>query len=53
MKTVFCDCGEATVVKKVLKEGPNKGRRFHCCAKMLCRFFKWADRGSWALETVP
>ena len=32
----------------VHKEGPNKGRKFHCCAKLQsdstrCKFFSWAD----------
>ena len=30
-------------MKRVKKDGPNKGRLFFCCAnEMSCRYFQWA-----------
>ncbi|XP_022093607.1 DNA topoisomerase 3-alpha-like [Acanthaster planci] len=43
---VMCQCGQAAVLRTVQKEGPNKGRDFHCCGKpqgKQCKFFEWAD----------
>nr|XP_061805264.1 DNA topoisomerase 3-alpha-like [Nerophis lumbriciformis] len=42
----MCDCNEATVMRVVQKEGPNRGRMFHTCGKprdKQCNFFQWAD----------
>lgn len=48
--TPVCNCNEAAVTRTVQKDGPNKGRTFHACAKprqQQCNFFQWAD------ENVP
>ncbi|XP_044577691.1 DNA topoisomerase 3-alpha-like [Cotesia glomerata] len=44
-----CKCNEPAKKTIVRKEGPNKGRAFHACAKKLgnsCKFFRWADKKS-------
>lgn len=41
-----CLCSQAAVTRTVQKDGPNKGRQFHTCAKpraQQCGFFQWAD----------
>ncbi|XP_053327854.1 DNA topoisomerase 3-alpha [Spea bombifrons] len=41
-----CMCNQAAVTRTVLKDGANKGRQFHTCAKpreQQCGFFQWAD----------
>ncbi|XP_042293597.1 DNA topoisomerase 3-alpha isoform X2 [Sceloporus undulatus] len=41
-----CRCEQPSVTRTVLREGPNKGRQFHTCAKpreQQCGFFQWAD----------
>lgn len=41
-----CLCSQPTVTRTVQKDGPNKGRQFHTCAKpreQQCGFFQWAD----------
>lgn len=46
----MCNCNLAAVTRTVQKDGPNKGRTFHTCAKpreQQCGFFQWAD------ENVP
>eukprot|EP00039_Didymoeca_costata_P013077 m.193912 g.193912 ORF g.193912 m.193912 type:complete len:982 (+) comp15669_c1_seq5:201-3146(+) len=45
---VMCDCGSASVVRTVSKAGPNEGRQFRGCGKMMqdtsrCNFFQWLD----------
>ncbi|VDM82338.1 unnamed protein product [Strongylus vulgaris] len=41
-----CVCGINAVQRTVLKEGPNKGKKFWCCSKPMgqpdkCNFFEW------------
>ncbi|XP_038064080.1 DNA topoisomerase 3-alpha-like [Patiria miniata] len=46
---VMCQCGQAAVLRTVQKEGPNKGKDFHCCGKpqgKQCKFFEWTDGNS-------
>ncbi|CAO1630500.1 unnamed protein product [Parajaminaea phylloscopi] len=42
-----CDCNLEAALRTVSKEGPNKGRQFHCCPKesnaVRCRMFEWLD----------
>lgn len=41
-----CLCGQPAVTRTVQKDGPNKGRQFHTCAKpreQQCGFFQWVD----------
>ncbi|XP_012294191.2 DNA topoisomerase 3-alpha isoform X1 [Aotus nancymaae] len=41
-----CLCSQPTVKRTVQKDGPNKGRQFHTCAKpreQQCGFFQWVD----------
>ncbi|XP_048222637.1 DNA topoisomerase 3-alpha [Perognathus longimembris pacificus] len=41
-----CLCSQPAVTRTVQKDGPNKGRQFHTCAKpreQQCGFFQWAD----------
>ncbi|XP_054565652.1 DNA topoisomerase 3-alpha isoform X2 [Eptesicus fuscus] len=41
-----CLCSQAAVTRTVQKDGPNKGRQFHTCAKpraQQCGFFQWVD----------
>ncbi|XP_036749887.2 DNA topoisomerase 3-alpha isoform X5 [Manis pentadactyla] len=41
-----CLCSQPTVTRTVQKDGPNKGRQFHTCAKPRehqCGFFQWVD----------
>ncbi|XP_063791016.1 DNA topoisomerase 3-alpha [Pseudophryne corroboree] len=45
-----CMCNQPAVTRTVQKDGANKGRQFHTCAKpreQQCGFFQWAD------ENVP
>ncbi|MBN3312158.1 TOP3A topoisomerase, partial [Atractosteus spatula] len=47
---ILCKCNEPAVTRTVMKDGPNKGRTFHTCARpreQQCGFFQWAD------ENVP
>ncbi|GMT17616.1 hypothetical protein PFISCL1PPCAC_8913 [Pristionchus fissidentatus] len=42
-----CLCGQASTIRTVQKEGPNKGRQFWTCSKPMaapdkCNFFEWA-----------
>uniref|UniRef100_A0A8C9M5J8 DNA topoisomerase n=1 Tax=Panthera tigris altaica TaxID=74533 RepID=A0A8C9M5J8_PANTA len=55
-----CLCSQPTVTRTVQKDGPNKGRQFHTCAKpreQQCGFFQWADEnvapGSLGVQTWP
>ncbi|XP_015264887.1 PREDICTED: DNA topoisomerase 3-alpha [Gekko japonicus] len=44
-----CKCDQPAIVRTVQKEGPNKGRQFHTCAKpreQQCGFFQWADENA-------
>ena len=44
-----CLCSQATVTWTVQKDGPNKGRQFHTCAKpreQQCGFFQWVDENA-------
>nr|XP_057906442.1 DNA topoisomerase 3-alpha isoform X2 [Doryrhamphus excisus] len=46
---IVCNCNEAAVTRTVLKDGPNKGRKFHACGKprdQQCNFFQWADENA-------
>lgn len=41
-----CLCSEPAITRTVQKDGPNKGRQFHTCAKpreQQCGFFQWVD----------
>ena len=41
-----CKCGKASVKRAVVKQSPNKGRKFWCCAGGRdngCRFFEWVE----------
>lgn len=41
-----CLCSQPAVRRTVQKDGPNKGRQFHTCAKpreQQCGFFQWVD----------
>ncbi|XP_077173216.1 DNA topoisomerase 3-alpha [Paroedura picta] len=41
-----CQCNQQAILRTVQKEGPNKGRQFHTCAKpreQQCGFFQWTD----------
>uniref|UniRef100_A0A2K6TGE9 DNA topoisomerase n=1 Tax=Saimiri boliviensis boliviensis TaxID=39432 RepID=A0A2K6TGE9_SAIBB len=43
---ISCLCSQPTVKRTVQKDGPNKGRQFHTCAKpreQQCGFFQWVD----------
>lgn len=55
-----CLCGQPAVTRTVQKDGPNKGRQFHTCAKpreQQCGFFQWVDDnmapGSFAAPAWP
>ncbi|KAM5263620.1 DNA topoisomerase 3-alpha isoform 2-T2 [Ctenodactylus gundi] len=55
-----CLCSQPAVVRTVQKDGPNKGRQFHTCAKpreQQCGFFQWADEnmapGPFAAAPLP
>ncbi|EHB10639.1 DNA topoisomerase 3-alpha [Heterocephalus glaber] len=55
-----CLCSQPAVMRTVQKEGPNKGRQFHTCAKpreQQCGFFQWADEnvapGTFAAQPWP
>ncbi|KAM7333523.1 hypothetical protein ACRRTK_006843 [Alexandromys fortis] len=55
-----CLCGQPVVTRTVQKDGPNKGRQFHTCAKpreQQCGFFQWVDEnvapGEGAGQQVP
>lgn len=55
-----CLCGQPAVTRTVQKDGPNKGRQFHTCAKpreQQCGFFQWVDEnvapGSFAAPAWP
>ncbi|XP_069917654.1 DNA topoisomerase 3-alpha isoform X2 [Oryctolagus cuniculus] len=44
-----CLCSQPAVTRTVQKDGPNKGRQFHTCAKpreQQCGFFQWADENT-------
>ncbi|KAH7341007.1 DNA topoisomerase [Rhizoctonia solani] len=44
---VVCQCGETAGERTVMKEGPNKGRKFFTCGKdRTCDFFEWFDSSS-------
>ena len=41
-----CLCSQPAVTRTVQRDGPNKGRQFHTCAKpreQQCGFFQWVD----------
>ncbi len=45
---MLCNCGSVAVQRTVKKEGPNKGRVFFCCGKVLgdetkCNLFSWVE----------
>lgn len=49
-----CLCSQPAITRTVQKEGPNKGRQFHTCAKpreQQCGFFQWVDENM-APETL-
>ncbi|XP_023555904.1 DNA topoisomerase 3-alpha isoform X1 [Octodon degus] len=55
-----CLCSHPAVKRTVQKDGPNKGRQFHTCAKprdQQCGFFQWADEnvapGTFAAQPWP
>ncbi|XP_005402336.1 PREDICTED: DNA topoisomerase 3-alpha isoform X2 [Chinchilla lanigera] len=55
-----CLCNHPAVTRTVQKDGPNKGRQFHTCAKpreQQCGFFQWADEnvapGTFAAHPWP
>lgn len=55
-----CLCSHPAVTRTVQKDGPNKGRQFHTCAKpreQQCGFFQWADEnvapGTFAAQPWP
>ncbi|XP_054990080.1 DNA topoisomerase 3-alpha isoform X1 [Sorex araneus] len=53
-----CLCSQPAVTRTVQKEGPNKGRQFHTCAKpreQQCGFFQWVDENvaPGTLGTLP
>ncbi|KAM4844359.1 DNA topoisomerase 3-alpha isoform 2-T2 [Thomomys bottae] len=55
-----CLCSQPAVTRTVQKDGPNKGRQFHTCAKpreQQCGFFQWADEnvapGTFVTPTWP
>ncbi|KAM9305439.1 DNA topoisomerase 3-alpha [Gastrophryne carolinensis] len=44
-----CMCNQPAVTRTVQKDGANKGRQFHTCAKprdQQCGFFQWADENA-------
>uniref|UniRef100_A0A2K5P2D2 DNA topoisomerase n=1 Tax=Cercocebus atys TaxID=9531 RepID=A0A2K5P2D2_CERAT len=44
-----CLCSQPAVTRTVQKDGPNKGRQFHTCAKpreQQCGFFQWVDENT-------
>uniref|UniRef100_A0A8C7C3J3 DNA topoisomerase n=1 Tax=Neovison vison TaxID=452646 RepID=A0A8C7C3J3_NEOVI len=44
--SMSCLCSQPAVTRTVQKDGPNKGRQFHTCAKpreQQCGFFQWVD----------
>lgn len=50
-----CLCSQPTVTRTVQKDGPNKGRQFHTCAKpreRQCGFFQWVDENMAPGEAV-
>lgn len=50
-----CLCGQPAVTRTVQKDGPNKGRQFHTCAKpreQQCGFFQWVDENMAPGEAV-
>ncbi|CCO27752.1 hypothetical protein BN14_01739 [Rhizoctonia solani AG-1 IB] len=48
---VTCQCGEPAGERTVMKEGPNKGRKFFTCGKdRTCGFFEWFDGPSKSSE---
>lgn len=37
-----CECGKASLMKTVRKDGPNNGKTFYGCGQdTRCQFFKW------------
>ncbi|CAB4066460.1 TOP3 [Lepeophtheirus salmonis] len=47
-QTIKCKCDLFAAEKTVVKEGPNKGRKFYCCNAPMsganrCDFFQWVD----------
>ncbi|CAK7317251.1 DNA topoisomerase 3-alpha [Vulpes lagopus] len=55
-----CLCSQPVVTRTVQKDGPNKGRQFHTCAKpreQQCGFFQWVDEnvapGTFRTPTWP
>uniref|UniRef100_A0A8D2Q8Z5 DNA topoisomerase n=1 Tax=Varanus komodoensis TaxID=61221 RepID=A0A8D2Q8Z5_VARKO len=45
----LCRCEQPAVTRTVQKEGPNRGRPFHTCAKpreQQCGFFQWVDENT-------
>lgn len=44
-----CLCSQPAITRTVQKDGPNKGRQFHTCAKpreQQCGFFQWVDENA-------
>jgi len=42
----MCKCNEEAILLTVVKDGPNKGRKFWKCRKgehAACKFFEWDD----------
>lgn len=51
-----CLCSQPAVRRTVQKDGPNKGRQFHTCAKpreQQCGFFQWVDENVAPGESPP
>ncbi|XP_048349631.1 DNA topoisomerase 3-alpha isoform X2 [Sphaerodactylus townsendi] len=51
-----CKCAQPSVLRTVQKEGANKGRQFHTCAKpreQQCGFFQWADENEAPAAAFP
>lgn len=52
----FCNHGKRSILRTVLKMGPNNGKKFFVCPLgkgTQCRFFQWATPGpEWALLQV-
>ncbi len=43
LESIKCACGHPVRVWTVLKEGPNKGRKFLKCQSENCKFWQWED----------
>ncbi|EFC39435.1 zf-GRF domain-containing protein [Naegleria gruberi] len=48
-----CAARPASVLRTVVKEGPNKGRQFYTCAKSSCKFFEWVNTNATNTLLLP